>query len=69
VTLFMDYVWICIDFIMDVIMLLKLCMDYVWNMFVNVVCEKCMLMNVVCENFIACEICICDCVYVYFDVN
>jgi hypothetical protein len=69
VTLFMDYVWICIDFIMDVIMLLKLCMDYIWNMFVNVVCEECMLVNVVCENCIACEICICDCVYVYFAVN
>jgi hypothetical protein len=30
---------------MDVIMLLKLCMDYVWNMFVNVVCEECMLVK------------------------
>jgi hypothetical protein len=33
VSLFMDYVWtmyrLCIDFIMDVIMVLKPCMDYV----------------------------------------
>jgi hypothetical protein len=36
VSLFMDYVWtmyrLCIDFIMNVIMVLKLCMDYVWTM-------------------------------------
>jgi hypothetical protein len=45
---------LCIDFIMDVIMVLKLCMDYVWAMF------EVLLVNVVCEICIACEICICD---------
>jgi hypothetical protein len=35
-------------------------MDYVWNMFETIMV---LLVNVVCE------ICICDCVYVYFVVN
>jgi hypothetical protein len=32
---------LCIDFIMDVIMVLKLCMDYVWTMYYvyDIACE------------------------------
>jgi hypothetical protein len=66
----MDYVWTMYrlyygcDYAIET--MYGLYMDYVWNMFETIMV---LLVNVVCETCIACEICICDCVYVYFAVN